>query len=69
MEAPTIITGQVFSGAAVVLGDGVGVAPLTITAPPVDAMDITCPLSVKTDPGPTVCVPMTNSVDDMTLIV
>jgi hypothetical protein len=67
-----MMTGQVFWGGAVVIGVELvleGGAPLTITAPPEDATDITCPLSVNTAPGPRVCPPMTTSEDDMTEIV
>lgn len=68
VDVPMMMTGQVLSGAAVVVGVGpvVAGAPSTITAPPEDATDITCPLSVNTAPGPRVCPPMTTSVDDMT---
>jgi hypothetical protein len=51
VEVPMMTTGIVFGGAEVTV---VGVAPLTITALPEDAIDICCPPSDKTDPGPRV---------------
>ena len=65
VEVPIMMTGIVFGGGVVIVDCVVGVAPLMITAPPDDAMDICCPSSDITEPGPKVCEPITKSDDDI----